>query len=173
MTDSKEIKELIDKIRGKTEADKTADTVDAILKAEKEIADEKAKVKAEADKKLLDDVKAAEEKIKKDLAAEAKAKKKKAADKKLTGEEEEESSEEGSEEDSEEDSEDEEETDESKIEKLTEQMDKMAGEVKALKKRKNYRTKPPKSKKVDAKDLPDFIVQNTQNIQNKDYEVMC
>ena len=160
MTDVKEMTELIDKIRGKSEADKTADTVDVILKAEKEVADEKAKVKAEADKKLLDDVKAAEKKLKEDAIKDEAEKKKK---KELTGGEEEEEKPEG---DSEED------TDESLIEKLTEQIEAMGKEVEALKKRKNYRTAPPKSKKVDAKDLPDFIVQNTQDIQNKDFEVM-
>ena len=160
---SKDIQELIDKIRGKTEAEKTKDTVDAILKAEKEITDEKAKVKAEADKTLLDNVKAAEKKLKEDAIKEEAEKKKKEA----SGSEEEENSGEDSED------EEEEEDDDVTIKKLTKQMEKMAEEVKALKKRKNYRTKPPKSKKVDAKDLPDFILQNTQNIQNKDYEVMC
>ena len=168
---SKDIQELIDKIRGKTEADKTAETVDAILKAEKEIADEKAKIKSEKDKSLLDKIKAEEEKLKnqkekdadgtgktppKEPERDAEGKfKKKAPD---TPEENEEEGEDDSEE---------------IIKKLTEQMEKIGEEVKALKKRKNYRTKPPKAKQTDAKDLPDFIVQNTQNIQNKDYEVMC
>jgi hypothetical protein len=149
MPDSKEVQELIDKIRGKTPDEKTKDTVDAILKAEKELEETKAKEEADKKASLLDKIKAEEEKLKNQE------------------EEEDEDEDETSEDESEEDD------SEEKIKQLTEQMEKMTEEIEALKKRKNYRTKPPKAKKVDAKDLPDFIVQNAQNIQNKDYEVMC
>lgn len=168
---SKDIQELIDKIRGKTEEGKTRDTVDAILKAEKEIADERAKVKAEKDKSLLDKIKAEEEKLKNQKEGEA-------DDADGTPPKEPERDSEGKfkkkEPDTPGENEEEGEDDaEEIIKKLTGQMEKIAEEVEALKKRKNYRTKPPKAKQTDAKDLPDFIVQNTQNIQNKDYEVMC
>ena len=165
MTDVKEMKELIDKIRGTKPEEEIKDKVEAIIKAEKDIKDAKTKASVDAKAKLLEGIKAEEEKLKKEGEEEEAEKKKKAAEKKkakLNGEEEEEKTEGDSEED----------TDESLIEKLTEQIEAMGKEVEALKKRKNYRTAPPKSKKVDAKDLPDFIVQNTQDIQNKDFEVM-
>ena len=160
---SKEIKELIDKVRGTTPSSELQKEVEAVIKAD----DDKAKAKAEADKKKLDDIKAAEKKLKKDAIKEetdkkkkAAAKKKKKAEKKETGDEEEEKSEGDSEEE-----EDEEDTD-AVIKKLTEGMEKMAEEIAALKKRKNYRTKPPKADKVD--EVDDFIKQNI----TKDFEMV-
>jgi hypothetical protein len=150
MKNKNEIDELINKIRGTTPSSELQKEVEAVIKAD----EEKAKLKAEADKKKLADIKAAEKKLKEDAIKEAGEKKKK----KLTGQEEEEKSEEDSEE---------EETDsDAIIKKLTEDMAKMAEEIDALKKRKNYRTPPPKGKKVDEQD--DFIRQNI----TKDFEMV-
>lgn len=156
MSKKLEIDELINKIRGTTPSSELQKEVEAVIKAD----EEKTKAKAEADKTKLDDIKAAEKKLKEDAIKEEAEKKKKAAEKKLTGQEEEE--------ESEEDSEDEEEEVDSEaiIKKLTEDVDKMAKEIKALKKRKNYRTPPPKGKKVDEQD--DFIKQNI----TKDFEMV-
>ena len=159
MTDVKEMKELIDKIRGSDPDTENRNKVDAILKAQKEIDDAKAKAEADAKSKQLDQIKAAEEKLKEDAIKEEAEKKKKAAEDK-----------EGDEDEDEE--EEEEETDEQKMDKLVSQMESMGKEIEALKKRKNYRSAPPKTKKVDAKDLPDFIVQNTQDIANQDFEIV-
>lgn len=41
----------------------------------------------------------------------------------------------------------------------------MSENNKALKKRKNYRTTPPKSKQTDAKDLPDFIKNQNRTME--------
>lgn len=152
---NKEIAELIDKIRGSTPKSELQEEVEAVIKAD----EEKAKIKAEADKKKLDGIKAVEKKLKED-AIKAEIAKKEAEKKKKAGGEEEEKSEE--------DSEDEEEEvdNEAVIKKLTEAMDKMAEEIDALKKRKNYRTKPPKADKVD--EVDDFIKQNI----TRDFEMI-
>ena len=64
----------------------------------------------------------------------------------------------------EEEEEAEEEDNEDIIKKLSEQMAKMAEEIDALKKRKNYRTAPPVAKKVD--EVDDFVKQNiTRNFE--------
>lgn len=54
---------------------------------------------------------------------------------------------------------------EDRIKELTEQLKTMTKEIDALKKRKNYRTKPPDAEVVD--EVDDFIKQNI----TKDYEV--
>lgn len=158
---SKEIKELINKIRGTTPANELQKKVEAVIK-EDEV---KAKAKAEADKKKLDEIKAAEKKLKEDATKEEADKKKAAADKKkkkkLTGQDEEEKTDEEPEGD-----ETEEDDTDAVIKKLTETMDKMAEEIDALKKRKNYRTKPPKADKVS--EVDDFIKQNI----TKDFEMV-
>lgn len=156
MPNSKKITELIDEIRGTTPSSELQKEVEAVIKAD----EEKAEVKAKADKKKLDDIKAAEKKLKEDAIKEEAEKKKE----KKTGEDEEEKSEE--------DSEEEEDDTDDIIKKLTEDMDKMAKEIKALKKRKNYRTKIPPADKTKIKDLPDFIVQNAQNIANNEFEIV-
>ena len=48
----------------------------------------------------------------------------------------------------------------------------MDKKIKALTKRKNYRTPAPKGKNIDANDLPDFIKQTAQNIENSEYEII-
>lgn len=150
------VRELINEIRGSTAVDKVKEQVKQVIAADKKKAEE-AKEKV---KKQKDEVDAKLKKIKDDLEAEEKmkAEKKKKEKESATGGEEEESSED-----------DEEEEEESEIEKLTKQMTDMAKEIEALKKRKNYRTKPPKAKKVD--ELDDFIKQNRQVI-SKDFEVV-
>ncbi len=141
--------------------------MESIIKADAE----KAKAKAEAEKKLAKDVKIAAEKLKnqkektnmktikeitgksvQELLDEEEKQKKKTS----TGDKEKEKS-----------GEDSEETDaEAKIKELTETMDKMTKEIDALKKRKNYRMKPPPADKVD--EVDDFIKQNI----TKDFEVI-
>jgi len=152
MTNNIEIKDLIDKIRGTTPSSELQKEVEAVIKAD----EESTKIKAAAEKKKLDNIKAAEKKLKKDAIKEEADKKKK----KKAGEEEEEKSEEDSE------GEEEEADNEAIIKKLTEDMGKMAEEIKALKKRKNYRTPPPKGKKVE--EVDDFIKQNI----TKDFEMV-
>ncbi len=147
-----EISDLIDKIRGTTPTSELQKDVEAVIKADEDLA----KLKAEKDKKKLDDIKAAEKKLKKDAIKEEKDKKKK------TGEDEKEKPDA--------DSDDIEEVDlgkpnEATIKKLTEAMKIMSEEIAALKKIKNYRTKPPPAKKVD--EVDDFIKQNI----TKDFEM--
>ncbi|KKN22862.1 hypothetical protein LCGC14_0910920 [marine sediment metagenome] len=156
------VRELIDEIRGSTAIDSVKEQVKKVIEADKLKAEEVKKAGLEVKKDITDKLK----KIKDDLKAEEKLKaeiEKKKGDKKSGKKK-------GNEEDDEEDEEfqegeedtgsDEEGTAESKIKALTKTLEKMNKEIKALKKRKNYRTKPPKSKKVD--ELSDFIKQNTQ-----------
>ena len=156
------VRELIDEIRGSTAIDSVKEQVKKVIEADKLKAEEVKKAGLEVKKDITDKLK----KIKDDLKAEEKLKaeiEKKKGDKKSGKKK-------GNEEDDEEDEEfqegeedtgsDEEGTAESKIKALTKALEKMNKEIKALKKRKNYRTKPPKSKKVD--ELSDFIKQNTQ-----------
>lgn len=154
---NKEISDLIDKIRGTTPTNELQKEVEAIIKED----DEKAKVKAEADKKILDDIKAKEVLLKKTKTKEADD----------TGEEPPEAPERDKsgkfkkkEPETPEEIEESDKEDSETIKKLTEQMTKMAEEIDALKKRKNYRTPPPKAEKVD--EVDDFIKQNiTKNFE--------
>ena len=151
------IKELINEIRGTTSDDKLKEYVETVIKDDKE----KAKVKAEEDKKLKEKIKKAadeikNEKIKKEVDStdDEPPKPPKRDDKgKFTKEEP----------DTPEEDDD---KDEAEIKKLTEQMEKVTKEIDALKKRKNYRTKPPKAKVVD--EVDDFIKENI----TKDFEVI-
>jgi len=152
MTNDKEIKELIDKIRGTTPEDKIKEGVDIIIKADAE----KAKAKVEEDNKKLESVKKAEEENKKKATEEEAIKKAEAEKKKLTGDKEGGTTEPDSEEDA-----------NAKVKTLTENMEKMAKEIEGLKKQKNYRTKPPKAETVD--ELDDRIKQNSQ-VLSGDYE---
>ena len=143
-----EISDLINKIRGTTPTSELQKKVEATIKADEDAA----KLKAEKDKKILDDIKAAEKKLKEDVIKAEKDKKKK-----KNGEDEKEKPDD--------DSDDIEEVDlgdpllsEKQIKLLTEQMAKIAEEMAALKKIKNYRTAPPAAKKVD--EVDDFIKQN-------------
>ena len=151
-TNIQDMTELIDKIRGTTPEDKIKEGVDIIIKADAE----KAKAKAEEDKKKLESVKKAEEDNKKKAAEEETKKKAEAKKKKLTGDKGEEKTGEDSEIDA-----------NAKVKTLTENMEKMAKEIEGLKKQKNYRTKPPKADTVD--ELSDFIKQNSQ-VLSGDYE---
>ncbi len=137
-----EISDLINKIRGTTPTSELQKKVEATIKADEDAA----KLKAEKDKKILDDIKTAEIKLKEDAIKEEKDKKEKPED----------------------DSEEEEEDDKSDetIKKLIEQMAKLTEEIGALKKIKNYRTAPPAAKKVD--EVDDFIKQNI----TKDFEMV-
>ncbi len=67
-----EISDLIDKIRGTTPTSELQKKVEATIKADEDAA----KLKAEKDKKILDDIKAAEKKLKEDAIKEEKDKKK-------------------------------------------------------------------------------------------------
>ena len=152
----KEITELIDKLRGTTPTNELQKEVEAII-----LADEtKANVKAEADKKILEDIKTKEELLRKKtktVVPPTEEKKEKTNielynEKVKTQLEADKEIEESKKEDTE------------TIKKLTEQMSKMAEEIEALKKRKNYRTAPPKAEKVD--EVADFVKQNiTRNFE--------
>jgi len=163
---SKEIKELIDKIRGSTPSSELQKEVEAVIKAD----EEKAKILAETDKKKLDDIKAAEKKLKEDAIKEEAASKKKEADNadKIPPElPERDNTGKFKKKDPATPEEEEDEVDaDAVIKELTEQMEKMSKEIEALKKRKNYRTKPPKADKVS--ELDDFIKQNI----TKDFEMV-
>ena len=151
------INELINEIRGTTSEDKLREGVEAIIKADTKKTEEKAKIDAE--KKLLDKIEAAAEKIKNE--------EKEADDTDEEPPKPPERDKEGKFKKKEPDHPEEpEDKDEETIKKLTEQMEKMAKEIEALKKRKNYRTKPPKGEEVD--EVDDFIKQNI----TKDFEVI-
>lgn len=149
---SEKVKALIDEIRGTTPADALKKGVELIIKSDAE----KAKIKAEEDKKL-------QEKIKKE---------KQPPEEDSSGKEERERDKDGKfikkepqtpEEQEEQEVDD---KDKVKIDDLTKQMEAMGKEIEALKKQKNYRTPPPKAKKVD--EVDDFIKQNI----TKDFEVV-
>jgi len=153
----KELEDLINKLRGTTPASELQKEVEAIIKAD----DEKANIKTEADKKILEDIKAKEALLRNDPkigADDAEEEVKKLPEREKTGkfkkkepETPEEIQEPGTEETE-------------TIKKLTEQMTKMGEEIDALKKRKNYRTAPPVAKKVD--EVDDFVKQNiTRNFE--------
>lgn len=153
---NKEMDELLTKLRGSTPTSELKKVVDAIVKSDEEAA----KVKAEAEKKVLEDIKAKDKLIRKP--------KKKADD--VDGEppEEPERDKGGKfvkkEPETPEEIEESDKEDSETIKKLTEQMTKMGTEIDALKKRKNYRTPPPKAEKVD--EVDDFIKQNiTKNFE--------
>lgn len=152
------IEKLINEIRGTTPEDKLKLGVQAIIKDDAEKAE--AKAKTDANKELLDKVKIAAEKLKNE-------KKEIEAD----------STDEVSPETPERDDKgkfkkkepdhpnEDQDKDETEIKRLTEQMEKMAKEIDALKKRKNYRTKPPAAEVVD--EVDDFIQQNiTKNFES-------
>lgn len=153
-----EIKALIAEIRGENATDNIKSTVESIIKADTE----KAKIKAEEDKKLQENIKAASDKIKKE---------KQPPEDDSSGKEERERDKSGKFIKSEpqtpaeqEEQEEQEDKDQSKINELTKQMEAMAKEIEALKKRKNYRMSPPKGKEVD--EVDDFIKQNiTKNFE--------
>ena len=153
------IKELLNTLRGTTTDAKFKEYVEIVIKEDKE----KAKIKAETDKKLLDKIKKANDKIK-----ESEKKKEKETDD--TDDEPPETpdrDDKGKFKKKEPDTPPEiTDKDEAEIKKLTDQMEKMSKEIDALKKRKNYRTKPPKAEVVD--EVDDFIKQNL----TKDFEVV-
>ena len=170
---SKEIKELIDKIRGSTPSSELQKEVEAVIKAD-EI---KAKAKTEADKKKLDDIKVVEKKLKKDAIKEEAEKIKNEKEVASSTEEQKEKTnielynkqrkaEQEKDTKLKEPTEEDEVDADAVIKELTEQMEKMSKEIEALKKRKNYRTKPPKAEKVS--ELDDFIKQNI----TKDFEMV-
>jgi len=153
----KDINSLMAEMRGASPEATLKAGIESIIKADAE----KAKAKVDAEKKLAKDIKAAEEKIKKieldkdgeeppparERDDEGKFKKIEPATPEENEEEEDDDS-------------------EIKIKELIEQMEKMTKEIDALKKRKNYRTKPPAAEEVD--EVDDFIKQNI----TKDYEVV-
>ena len=152
-----ELEEMINKLRGSTLASELQQEVEAIIKAD----EEKANIKTEADKKILEDIKAKEELLRKNPkigADDAEEEPPKPPERDKTGKftkkapETPEEIEVAAAEDTE------------TIKNLTEQMGKMAEEIDALKKRKNYRTAPPAAKKVD--EVDDFVKQNiTKNFE--------
>jgi len=153
-----EVAGLLDTIRGSTPDSNLRKGVEAIIKADAK----KTKEKIDTEKKLLDKIKAAAEKLKNE-------KKKEESSDNTEGESHRhsEKDKDGKFKKKETDTpkEDEDEA-EGKIKELTEQMEKMTKEIDALKKRKNYRTKPPKADVVD--EVDDFIKQNI----TKDFEVL-
>jgi len=159
---NKEITELIDKIRGTTPTTELQKEVEAIIKAD----EEKAKIKAEADKKVLEDIKTKEALLRK----KDKKKEKETVDTEEELPEPPERDKGGKfkkkEPETPEEQKEQDEADSETVKKLTEQMAKLSEEIEALKKRKNYRTAPPAAKKVD--EVDDFIKQNI----TKDFEMV-
>ena len=153
----KEISDLINKIRGTTPSSELQKEVENIIKEE----DKNAILKVEADKKVLEDIKKKEAllrnmKEKKADTKEGEPPKTPERDNagKFTKKDPE----------TPEEIEESDKADSETIKKLTEQMAKMAEEIDALKKRKNYRTPPPAAEKVD--EVADFIKQNiTKNFE--------
>lgn len=153
------IEGLLNELRGTTTSAKFKEYVATVIKADKD----KAKAKVEEDKKL-------QEKLKKAIEKTRKSEKKKEKETDDTDDEPPETP----------DRDDKgkfkkkgpdtppeiTDKDEAEIKKLTEAMEKMTKEIDALKKRKNYRTKPPKAEVVD--EVDDFIKQNI----TKDFEVI-
>ncbi len=146
---TEKVKALISEIRGTSSADKLKKGVELIIKNDAD----KAKAKSEADKKV-DKIKELDDKIK-TLKTPPKTPETpetpevpgvpETADAPETEEDEDKTAE---------------------IDKLTKQMEDMGKEIDALKKQKNYRTKPPEAEKVD--EVDDFIKQNI----TKDFEVV-
>lgn len=155
---NKELEDLINKLRGTTPKNELLKEVEAIIEAD----ETKANIKTEADKKVLEDIKAKEALLRKP---------KKKGEMDDTDEEPPEAPERDKggkfvkkEPETPEEIEEAKEEDTETIKKLTEQMTKMSEEIDALKKRKNYRTPPPVAKKVD--EVDDFIKQNiTRNFE--------
>ena len=148
----KDIASLMDEIRGASPEATLKAGIEAIIKDDKE----KAKAKVDAAKKLAEKVKEAADKIKEaDLD-----------DKDKTPPEVPERDDKGKFKKKEPDTpEEKEDKPDDRIKELTEQLKTMTKEIEALKKRKNYRTKPPDAEEVD--EVDDFIKQNI----TKDFEV--
>lgn len=153
--DKKEIDGLIDQLRGSTQLSVFQKEVEKAIKADAE----SAKTKAEEDSKKLEKIKEAEKKLREEADTKdgttPEEKKRDKSGKFLKTEPE-----------TPEETKEKDDTDNKTIKKLTEQMTKMSEEIDALKKRKNYRTPPPKGDKVDEPD--DFIKQNI----TKDFEMV-
>ena len=153
--DKKEIDGLIDQLRGSTQLSVFQKEVEKAIKADAE----SAKTKAEEDSKKLEKIKEAEKKLREEADTKdgttPEEKKRDKSGKFLKTEPE-----------TPEETKEKNDTDNKTIKKLTEQMTKMSEEIDALKKRKNYRTPPPKGDKVDEPD--DFIKQNI----TKDFEMV-
>jgi len=149
------VKELINEIRNDNSLSNVENQVKKIIEDDKKKAVEAKEKEIEEKKAVVDKL----QKIKDDLKAEEekRAEIEKKKKEKSTGEGEEDDSEDGSGE-----------GDSNTVDKLTKKMADMAKEIEALKKQKNYRTKPPKAKNVE--ELDDFIKQNQQVI-SKDFEV--
>ena len=154
-----EIDELINKIRGTTPSSELQKEVEALIKAD----EKNAKLKAEAAKKQLEDIKAKEDLLRENHKigaddAEEEPPEPPARDKsgKFVKKEPE----------TPEEQEEQDEKDAETIKELTKKMAKMVEEIAALKKIKNYRTPPPPAKKVD--EVDDFVKQNI----TKDFEMI-
>jgi len=154
---NEKISEMLDEIRGSTPEDKLKAGVEAIIKADTKKAKVKADAEAETKKKLLEKVKAVAEKIKNEKQGTEKPETKKGKQGTETPE---------APETPEVPEVPEVVDDKAKIDELTKKMEDMAKEIEALKKRKNYRTKPTAAEKVD--EVDDFIKQNI----TKDFEVV-
>jgi len=155
------VKSLIAEIKGEDPDDKLRGTIEATIKADAE----KVKAKAEEDKKLQEEVITAAEEIKKIVPPETDSSGKEPRERDESGKfikKEPETPEE--QEAVEEPIDEEEDEDESKIKELIGQVEEMNKEIEALKKRKNYRMKPPKAEVVE--EVHDFIQQNiTKNFE--------
>ena len=154
--DKKDIDGLIDQLRGSTQLSVFQKEVEKAIKADAE----SAKTKAEEDSKKLEKIKEAEKKLREESVVPSTEEKKKKSNIEKHNEKLKKQLEADTE------TKEKDDTDNKTIKKLTEQMTKMSEEIDALKKRKNYRTPPPKGDKVDEPD--DFIKQNI----TKDFEII-